>query len=218
MCTIVFFSCSSNELPIEKIKKALKDSPSYSIILDDMKEDGNFFKNYYHKYRVVQEDDAYTVDWLEVPADYYKTNESFLGMSLAGKKDGEQQNSVSPPGYRYVGDSRYGHWRNDSHGGSFWEFYGKYAFFSSLIGGWYRPIYRNDYNSYSRYRRNNKIYYGRNNEFGTNGSIAKKNKPNFYARRMNQKNFSKASFKDKVSQRIGRSRTGFRGRAGGFGK
>ena len=213
-----FPGCGSGDLPMKRIRTALKDTPTYSIILEEMKEDGNFFKHYFHKYRVVQGDQSGVTDWMEVPEAYYKTNEAFMGMSLAAKKEGEVSDSIAPPGYQYVGDSRYGRWQSDHTGNSFWEFYGKYALFSSLFGGWYRPIYRNDYDTYRRYRSRNAPYFGRNNQYGTNGSVTKRNKPDFYARRMASERVKTASFKDRVAKRTGRTRTGFRGRAGGFGK
>lgn len=45
----------------------------------------------------------------------------------------------SRTGSQLVGNPNYGQWRQSSAGGSFWEWYGKYALFSSLIGGgpWY---------------------------------------------------------------------------------
>ena len=222
MTVFIFSACSTGrgELPIEKLKQNLKDVPTYSIILEDMKEEGNFRDHYYHKYRVVlpEQAESGTTDWLEVPQDYYKTNGSFLGMTLAVKKDGQISSSVSPAGYQYVGDSRYGQWRNDSRGGSFWEFYGKYAFFSSIFGGHNRPIYRNDYNTYQQYRSRNAPYFGRNNQYGTNGSFTKQTKPNFYSRRTARANMKRASFKNRVAKRTGRTRTSYRARSGGFGK
>lgn len=206
------------QLPLDRLQESLKGVPTYSIILEDMKEEGNFRSNYYHKYRVVLQEEAETTDWMKVPADYYKTSEPLLGMTLFVKMEGEVDRNPAPPGYHYVGDSRYGRWRTDRRGDSFWEFYGKYALFSSLVGGWHRPIYRGDFDDYRRYRSRNAPYFGRNNEYGTKGSIAKKAKPSFYSRRMAKERMKKASFKDKVAKRTGRTRTGFRGRSGGFGK
>ncbi len=205
-------------MPLERIKQTLKDAPSFSIVLEDMKEEGNFYKSYFHKYRVVQEEEAWTTDWLEVKEEYYKTNENFLGMCLATRKDGEDSSQVSPPGYEHVGDKRYGNWRTDSRGNSFWEWYGKYALFSSLFGGWYRPIYRNDYNSYRGYRSRRAPFYGSRNQYGSRGSIVKKTKPSFYSRHMSKQGSRRASFSNKVSKRVGRTRTSYRGRSGGYGK
>lgn len=210
--------CGRQKLPLLSIQQSLKDKSTYSIILEDMKEEGNFIKSYFHQYRIIEPETSWTTGWEKVPETFYQANEGFLGMTLFSKQDGEIRSTVGPPGYAYVGDSRYGHWRNDDHGNSFWEFYGKYALFSQFFGGWYRPIYRNDYDMYNHYRNRGQTYYGKNNEYGSNGSIAKRQKPNFYARRMSTIKSGRNTFSTKVSSKIGRTKFGFRGRAGGKGK
>ncbi len=50
-------------------------------------------------------------------------------------------------GKELVGNPNYGQWKQDSSGGTFWEWYGKYALISSLMGG-----YRYDYGGWSRNR------------------------------------------------------------------
>ena len=209
---------TTGEVPIHRLKKNLEKTPTYSIVLEDMREEGNFIKKYYHQYRIVVPDNIKQTEWLEVPEDYYRHNAGFLGMTLAAKKEGQEVAGVAPPGYAYVGDSRYGRWREDGRGGSFWEWYGKYALFSTLFGGWYRPIYRTDYNTYRDYSRSKRPYFGRSNQYGTSGTVARQNKPDFFTRQQARMRSGKQSFKDRVSRRIGRSRTGFRGRSGGFGK
>lgn len=204
--------------PVEKVVAALKAFPTYSVILEDMKTEGNFSKSFFHKYKVVQEENSWNTEWFRVSKDYFKNHENFLGMSLLTKKEGEVSSEVAPPGYAYVGDEQYGRWQKDSSGNSFWEFYGKYALFSSLFGGWYRPIYRGDYDSYRSYRKKRKPFFGSRNQYGTKGTVAKKAKPAFFARKKSASMSKSSAFKQKVSQRMGRSRTGFRGRAGGVGK
>jgi len=204
--------------PLETIKARMTDVPTYSIILEDMRTSGNFIRAYHHKFRVVEPEDATTTDWMDVSEKFYKAHGPHLGMSLYSKKDGEAVAGTTPPGYAYVGDSRYGQWREDRRGNSFWEFYGKYALISHFLGGWYRPVYRNDYNNYRSYRSRNRTYFGRNNQYGSTGSIVKKQKPNFYARKMARQQSSGSQFKKRVSNRIGRTRTGYRGRSAGFGK
>jgi len=210
----------SRELPLDRIKTSLKDVPTYSIVLEDMKEEGNFVKTFFHRYRVVSGEQTQTTDWVQVPENYYRKNENFLGMSLISKKDGVENSTAAPPGYDFVGDSRYGRWTQDRHGNSFWEFYGKYALFTSLFGGWYRPIYMNDYNDYTRYRSRsrNTPYFGRNRQYGTSGTIAGTVKPGFYDRQKIRQRAKQQSFSNKVSKRIGRTRTNYRSRAGGLGK
>lgn len=217
---LMIAACGRGESPIEKLKVNLKDVPTYSIILADMKEEGNFSSRYFHKYRVILPESAEdgTTDWWKVPKEYYRLNEALLGMTLAVKKDGSFSSSAAPPGYQYVGDAKYGRWQSDSRGGSFWEFYGKYALFSSLLGGYNRPIYRADYDGYRQSRSRNTPYFGRNKQYGTNGSYTKQAKPNFYSRQAARQKMKRTSFKNRVAKRTGRTRTGFRSRAGGFGK
>ncbi|MFV1984069.1 MAG: hypothetical protein ACC657_11065 [Thiohalomonadales bacterium] len=60
-------------------------------------------------------------------------------------------------GSQLVGNPQYGNWRSNSSGGSFWEWYGKYALFSSLFrspiyyGGW---AGRRNYSYYGEAGRN----------------------------------------------------------------
>lgn len=208
----------SGEAPIKRIIKSLAQEPTASVILEDMKTEGTFTTQYLHKYRIVLPEEKQTTDWLQVPQKYYKAHAGHLGMSLYTKKDGEEQAGIAPPGYAYVGDSRYGQWRDDGRGGTFWEWYGKYALFSSLFGGWYRPIYRPDFDMYSGYRNRRTPFFGRRNQFGTRGTVARRAKPNFFSRRQAKQNLQKSTFKQRVSKRVGRTRTGFRSRGGGWGK
>lgn len=222
LCAVLFLSAcsggSSTRIPLDKIKADLADEPTYSVVLEDMREEGTFFKTYFHKYLVVKPDGSNKTDWLEVPETFYNQNLEFLGMALVSKKDGTLDNQVAPPGYSYVGDPKYGSWRQDSQGGSFWEFYGKYALLSSLFGGWNRPIYRNDYAMYNQSRSMNRPFFGRNKEFGSSGSVVKTKNPGFYSRRMEANRAAKSSFKQKAAKRVGRTKTGFRSRSGGIGK
>ena len=231
---IFIAGCSSEKLPIDKIKKNLSGIDTYSIILEDMKEEGSFSPSFFHKYRVITPDSGHVTPWLQVDEDYYQLNSGFLGMTLVNKKEGGLNDKVSPPGYEYVGDSNYGQWRQDSSGNSFWEFYGKYALLSHLMGGWYRPVYRYDYNMYRDYARSNRVYYGhrdrnRNSgsssgfgskrKYGSSGSVTKSAKPDFFERRKARETSFQQKFKNNLNQKIGRTKTSdFRGKAGRIGK
>ena len=215
---LLFFGCGGQQLPIERLKSDLKNVPDASIILEDMEERGTFLTEYFHKYRVVTDEGGLTTDWFEVPEDYYRQQEPFLGMALYVQKQGEPSDTAQPPGYAYVGDSRYGQWRQDSSGNSFWEFYGKFALLSHLWGLGTNRIFRRDYDTYRQYQTSNRPYYGPNRQYGTEGTLTKKQKPNFYARRMQRERVRKTSFKDKVQDRIGRTKTDFRSRSSSWGK
>jgi hypothetical protein len=208
--------CAGQKLPIDILKKDLQDVPTYFINLEDMEEKGTFFTSYYHKYSISQGEQTWTTDWTEVPQDYYQKNENFLGMTLLSKKDGEYDTAVGPPGYNFVGDEKYGQWQRDSSGNSFWEFYGKYALISHLLGG--SRIFRTDYNTYRDYRQQGRPYYGKNKQYGTKGQLTKRQKPNFYARQATKARASKTSFAQKVKQRTGRVRSNYRSRGYSRGK
>ena len=214
--TFVIFGCGAPPAPLDEIRTALKGVPTYSVILDDMKEEGDFFKKYYHKYRIIMEEKDTETRWGEVSQEYYQRYEPFLGMTIWSKKDGKDSDSIGPPGYEYVGEPRYGQWKTDSSGNSFWEFYGKYRLISDLLGGGF--IYRGNYNNYRTYRSKGQPYYGPRQEYGTKGSMTKRQKPNFYKRAMYKDMTKKASFSNRVNQRVGRSRASVRGRSGRGGK
>ena len=212
---LLLFSCGGEPSPpLNKIKAALNDVKDCSVILDDMDVKGNIFKDFFHKYRIIQGEDSRKTDWLEVPETTFNQYKSYLNMTIWSKKDGIVSNAVGPPGYEYVGNRHYGQWRTNSSGQSFWVFYGQYRLFSDLLGG---PVYRRDYDSYRRYRSSyqHKPYYGSKKQYGTSGSFTRKQKPDFYKRKVAK---SKSSFSSKVNKRIGRTRTGTRSRSKGIGK
>lgn len=215
---LLLCGCGVTQPPIYHLTAQLKDAPEYSILLDDMEERGEFVPSYYQKYRVVAGDQVRTTDWLEVPEDYYRKTEPYLGMALVVKKDGKVSDVAQPPGYAYVGDEKYGTWKQDNQGNSFWEFYGKYALLSHLLGMGTGRIYRHDYDMYNQYRTQGRTYYGQNRQYGTNGTLTKQEKPNFYARRQQREAMRKSSFADRVGSRVGRTKTGLRGRGGSWGK
>ena len=211
-------SCGAKRSPIERISSNLKNVPEYSIILEDMQSTGTIFKHYHHKYKVIIKEDIQYTGFVKVSEQYYRKNENYLGMALLSKTADGYIKTPSPPGYQYVGDDRYGEWKQDRSGNSFWSFYGKYMFMSHMFGMVSRPVYRSDYGAYSGYRKSNRPYYGSNNQYGTNGSTTKQTHKSFFQRKMAKQKMAKQSFAQKVKQRAGRSQSPFRSRGGGFGK
>lgn len=226
---VVLSSCGSSS-PLDRLQNELKSYPEYSIILQDMRQDGNFFKDYYHKYKIVRGEEVAGSDsldfreeetrWYRVKDNEYKKYANSLGMVLVSKtRDGKVSENVRPPGYQYVGDSRYGHWRTDSSGNSFWAWYGRYAFFSSMFGMFSGPVYRRDWNTYRDYDSSGRTYYGRNSQYGTNGAATKRSNPTFFERQKQRQAARQSSFSQKLKQRTTRSNmSGYRSRSGGSGK
>ena len=82
-----------------------------------------------------------------------------------------------PPGLANVGNPKYGEWKEDDNGNSFWSWYGRYAFFSHLF---FYPPYYYPYGGWQGWHRNyryKKPYYGTtkngNRQYGTFGTQVK---------------------------------------------
>ncbi|MFY0672893.1 MAG: DUF4178 domain-containing protein [Bacteroidia bacterium] len=208
--------------PIDELTKKYMDYESFSIILSDMDvQSSGWSKDYMHKYQVISSIDSLSdpiqseTNWLEVKESYFKENENNLGMELVGKKDGEINKTPAPAGYSsYVGNPRYGEWKTNSSGQSFWSFYGKYMFMSSMFDLIARPAYRGYYNDYYGSYYGRRAYYGPStggtNYYGTNSDYTKKSKPHYYTRR-NERN-------SRSSSRYRSGGSSYRSRSGGFGK
>lgn len=113
-------------------------------------------------------------------------NSAAIGMDIfskaAGDFDDQASEIATPPGMIYVGDANYGEWQKDNNGNDFWVFYGRYRFFSDLIGGPYSGHYRHEYDTWNRdYRRQEKPFYAPTNgvdRFGANSPMVGSRFPN----------------------------------------
>ena len=217
--TLFIQGCGVGQNPLEKIQNELQREKEYTIILNDMREEGNFLTSYYHQYRVDIGEQQSMRPFVEVDEPYYKKNEPYLGMALAGKTvDGGITTTPFPNGYQYVGNSQYGRWRDNGSGDSMWEFYGKYMLMSQVLNWAGFGLSRNHYNDYSSFRGSGRPYYGPRREYGTSGTVTKKQKPDFFKRKMAKKARSQSRFQNKVNRRMGRSKNTFRSRGFSFGK
>ncbi len=152
--------------PVDDLIKKLSPEKNFSIILLDMDSRSG---KYFHKYNVIIEKTdtvlADATDWQEVPDTYFSYNVDNMGMEIASKKDGKVSKVAAPAGYNnYVGNERYGQWRQRD-GNSFWEFYGRYAFMSSMFNMMSYPARRSYYNDY-----HGGGYYGSRPYYGPSGT------------------------------------------------
>ncbi len=218
--------------PVDEIIMSLRNETDYTIILADMDSKGN---DYLHKYDVIIErPDTVLVenkDWSKVSDIFFDANINNLGMAIVTKKDNKLSKVASPAGYNnFVGNEKYGKWVDNGSGGSFWEFYGKYAFLSSVFNMMSYPArrsYWNDYNGGGYYGRS--PYYGpRGNSYGTRAytktdkgrTTTWSSKPSSFKQnvRNNVSRSAKAS-KTRISRNKSRySSSSSRSRSGGFGK
>jgi hypothetical protein len=213
--------------PLLDLQRKANAYDQYSIILDDMNISGNFSRSYEHKYKLVMGKmvagtdsltwTTETTPWRRVHRSFYRRHEANLGMVLASKDaEGKVSNDIFPPGYNHVGDTRYGRWVQGS-GGSFWEWYGKYALFSTMFNMMRGPVYRSDYDNYYRYRSSGRPYYS-SGRYGTTGTVTKKSRPNYYQRAEARQRAARSTFQSRVKKRVRRSNmSGYRSRSRSFG-
>ena len=191
--------------PVDEYVKALSTEPTYSIILYDMDVQGNFVKSYLHQYQIITMGAdsvplVETTDWLQVSEDYFTAHENDMGMEIVAKgEDGKVTKSASPAGFtNYVGNERYGRWRTDNSGNSFWEFYGKYRLLSDVFYMVGSPVYRRGYYDYRDNYRGRRSYYGGNTSsgnprYGTNSDYNRQTRPNFFQRRAAKNGFTRST-------------------------
>lgn len=240
-------SCGgTSSSPLEKLKKIYDRYPEFSIILADMREEGLFFKDYFHLYHVVYlqpdpKDPGKPIvherltPWYRVGEKIYNKYRSCLGMTvLAKKKDGTISDVPQPPAYQFVGDPRFGRWVTDQSGNKMWEWFGRYLVLSALIEatgditeGLLKRRHRvryDDWYNYTVYTRRGRPYYGPRDyqgrpTYGTSGTITqKKYGDSFFARQRARMSAKKSAFHRKVASRYGRSRAFGRSGVGFFGK
>lgn len=137
---------------------------------------------YFHKYILEEDGETEETGWEKVNASFYDANLEFLGMAILAKPYGtfekDRLTQAAPPGMAYVGNSKYGEWKQDNSGSRFWSWYGRYAFFSSLF---FFPRSYYSYNSWHGWNNNyryNRPYFGQTRnglqKYGTSGTYIKK--------------------------------------------
>ncbi len=210
-------SCDT-QTPLERLERQLDRYPEYSVVLQDMSDEGF---GYAHQYRVVvgepragSEEPVYreeVLDWQDVDSGTYRRYQSSLGMVVLSKgRDGLVDRTEQPPGYQQVGDERYGQWRDDGGGRSFWEFYGQYALLSNIMGGFGRPVYRDDWNGYRDARGRGDTWYGPGGRtYGTTGTATRQTSPDFFRRQQARQAAQTRSFGQRVQSRMAGGVRGF---------
>jgi len=218
--------CGGSSDPVQKLSKDLGRYPEYSLLVEDLRIDDGFFPDYFLRFKIISASgqriagqdtvvfQERMTDWYEVEEGIYARYENYVGMVVASKnRDGRRTDArqAHPPGYQYVGDSRYGFWG----GGGFWQFYGQYAFMQNMLGGW--GVNRSDWGNYQREQSRGRPYYGPVTNgrpaFGSNGTQTQKTRPRFYQ----QHTARKQRFASKAQGRMGRTSSSW-GRGSSRGK
>jgi hypothetical protein len=209
----LFTACGGQKFektPLDQLVTKLDKEQTYSVVLHDMDiEEHTFSETYKHRYKVITTKDSVPqeqiTEWYKVSEPFFARYQNDLGMEIMSKSNGKISKVTAPPGYStYVGNAQYGQWRTGSDGSSFWEFYGKYAMMSSMLGLASSLIHRNSYYDYRDNYYGRQPYYGTVSNgvpsYGTLSTHSQQASPSFHQRAA-QSN----SFKDKISNRVSRS-------------
>lgn len=239
---VLVYSCSRTcesdysvpiKSPVDDLIKEMTSVPTFSIILYDMNTEGAIFKEYYHQYRIIKEEQSEEVveeitDWYPVGEDFFRANMDNMGMEIAAKSaEGKITKGVGPPGYgAYVGNEKYGQWVQRD-GGSFWEFYGKFALMNSIFNMMAYPVRRSYWDDYrGGYYGTGRSYYGPRGNDGryTYGTDSRYNTASNKSSKWSG-NAANNTFKQQVRQstpqssKSGSRYSNFaRSRSGGYGK
>jgi hypothetical protein len=208
-------ACGQAPDPVQQVARDLERYPEYAIVIEDLKIEEAFFPDYFLRLRLTTNAgqriagkdtmvfEERVTDWQEVTEGVFSRYEHYLGMVVASKTlDGQRSTprQAHPAGYQYVGNSQYGQWNS----GGFWQFYGQYAFMSSMLGG--HQIGRSDYDDYRRNRAGGRPHFGPvsngQQTFGTAGTQTRRTKPSFY-QRYTQRTASGRGFTSRTTSRSG---------------
>lgn len=223
LTALLLASCGGNEkeyiqFPADTLVRDMDAVKNFSIVLYDM--DVTEDDRYMHKYKIIQNNGTATADtaqpdstelaqpataadlgfeekitdWMQVSAEDFDFHSSDMGMEIVSKVDGTISKVAAPPGYsQYVGNEKYGQWQSNSSGESFWSFYGKYMFISSMFN-LMSPVPYGYYGGYNSYR-GTRPYYGPagSNAYGTGSG---------HATGMNSGYNQRLATNSKLSQRV----------------
>jgi hypothetical protein len=122
----------------------------------------DFDQVFYHKYTEINGSKVTKTDWEDVEQEEFSAYMNALGMSIFSKPYGVfEEDAVyqaHPPALAFVGDKKYGEYRSDNNGNSFWHYYGQFAFINMMLG----PSYHYPSSMHSGWYngRNTRPYYG----------------------------------------------------------
>lgn len=182
-------SLSPNEFRIQYINnnQALADSipgSPVSVILTDIHSTGFLIKTYYHKYKIVYGFQSYKEYIIRTSRGFTEKQKQFLGMSILRryKSDGRNNFTPLPPGSIFIGNKNFGSWVNKSSSTKVWKFFRVYRQIPKYLG-WkeFTPTLK-IYNRIQLHQKQDKPFFGSNDEFGINGSITMSSFPKYFKR------------------------------------
>ncbi len=219
--------------PFDTLRATLDKFPEYSVVLEDMRSQGLVANDYFHRYRLIHPQNGTrgkdgnspaltqeVTDWMKIDQGFYEKMQPYLGMVILAKKaDGSIDDTPQPPGFQFVGDSRFGQWVADAQGNQSWEWLAAGMVLSEVVdevGDFFekkhkRRIDHRDWQAYKSSTGKKTPYFGRKDssgkpQYGTEGVVTQKSNKGFFERQQARMEDRKNTFSQKVESRMGRSK------------
>jgi hypothetical protein len=194
----------------ENLDRLIPGTP-VTAILTDIHSTGFLIKTYYLKYKIIHGFQSFEELIVRTSRSYKDKHKNFIGLSVFRRFKVGGIETVDytplPPGSVFVGDKNFGNWIPHDSGDRVWKFFRVYRQIPTYLGwGNFLPTYSSFAKS-QVYMKQNKPYFGINNQFGTQGELTKKFFPDYYSRlapsSVNWKKFIENYFKNNfISARI----------------
>lgn len=164
----------------EKGFSKLITTPETSVILVDTHATGFLIKTYYQKYRVISGHDTVEELIVRTSKEFARKNLPNIGLSLYRRMIENEEFLPLPPGSIFIGDHKYGSWKTNKKGVTYWSFNKAYKNFPRYLGwGSFRPT-EEFYRALRSKISLNEPFYGLEGEFGLNGRVTRENFPQFF--------------------------------------
>lgn len=147
-----------------------------SVILTDSFKTGFIIHTYFQRYKIVHVFKPAEEIYVRTSEKFWTEHLDYMGMSILrrGEKTSDPTTTPLPPGFLFIGDPAYGSWEYHDSGQKVWQFHNAYKGFPELLG-WGDFLATEDfYQSGLLYLKNDRPYFGPNDEFGTHGKITQK--------------------------------------------
>lgn len=167
----------------ESLSKLVSGAP-VSVILVDTHSTGFIIKTYYQKFKVVYGFQTYDELIVRTSRNFTARHANNIGMSIFRRNEElEESFTPLPPGSVFIGDRDFGRWRDSAQYGKVWQFYRAYRYLPQYLGLEDFPATYKFYQEIQKRQRENKPFYGFNDEFGTSGSVTKEVFPAYFKKR-----------------------------------
>jgi len=151
--------------------------PPTSVLLLDSYSEGLFLKTYILRLRLVRVFSGTKDITIKTSKEFFEANKGNIGMSIFRLDEGapSPETLPLPPGSYFLGHFTFGSWRLINSGQRIWKFHRSYRDLPEVLGwGKWRPT-KTFYKKIILHKEQQLPFYGHNNEFGTEGTITKKN-------------------------------------------